>query len=71
MAIFTLNTVGSATARTGGRFRRALRRIMPAREPQARRYVNDYLMMFDDSGLATYSMGRKTNATGIHANFPW
>jgi hypothetical protein len=69
MATVTLDEAGSATARTGGRFRRALRRLTATREARSRRRVDDYFLLLDDARLATFSISRKTN--GFNANFPW
>jgi hypothetical protein len=71
MATMTLDGFGSAPARTGGLFRRALTRVITARELQARRYVNDYLLTLDDAMLATYGIDRRTISQGINASFPW
>jgi hypothetical protein len=71
MATMTFNSVGTAPARTGGLFRRALTRMMTARELQARRYVNDYLLTLDDATLAAYGIDRKTISNGIIASYPW
>jgi hypothetical protein len=71
MATITFNSFGSASARTGGLFRRALRRMMTARELQARRYVNDYLLTLDDATLAAYGVDRRTISQGINASYPW
>jgi hypothetical protein len=71
MATITFNSVGSASARTGGLFRRALTRMMTARELQARRYVNDYLLTLDDATLAAYGIDRRTISQGINASYPW
>jgi hypothetical protein len=71
MATITLSDIGSAPARTGGPFRRALARMMTAREMQARRYVNDYLLTLDDAMLATYGVDRKTLSREINGHAPW
>lgn len=41
-----------------GTFRRALDRMITARERQARRYVNGYLLTLDDATLASYGYAR-------------
>lgn len=71
MAAMILNEFGSAPARTGGPFRRVLKRMMTAREVQARRYVNDYMLTLDDATLAAYGIDRKSLSQGIHAKYPW
>ena len=71
MATITFNSIGSASARTGGLFRRARTRMMTARELQARRYVNDYLLTLDDATLAAYGIDRRTISQGINASYPW
>ena len=71
MAAMILNDLGSAPARSGGPFRRALKRLMTAREVQARRYVNDYMLTLDDATLAAYGIDRKSISHGIHAKYPW
>lgn len=71
MATTTLNHIGSAGARTGGPFRRGLRRLMTARELQARRYVNDYLLTLDDASLAAFGIDRKSLSQGIDGRYPW
>jgi hypothetical protein len=71
MATITFNSIGSASARTGGLFRRALTRMMTARELQARRYANDYLLTLDDATLAAYGIDRRTISQGINASYPW
>jgi len=71
MATMIHTDAGNAPARVGGPFRRALQRMMTAREIQARRYVNDYILSLDDATLATYGIDRKTVSKGIHAQYPW
>lgn len=71
MATTTLDQFGSAVARTGGPFRRGLRRMMTARELQARRYVNHYLMTLDDASLAAFGIDRKSLSQGIDGRYPW
>jgi hypothetical protein len=71
MATITFNSLGSASARTGGLFRRALTRVVTARELQARRYINDYLRTLDDATLAAYGIDRATLSKGFDARFPW
>jgi hypothetical protein len=71
MATITLSDFGSVSSRAGGPFRRALARMMTAREMQARRYVNDYLRSFDDATLATYGVDRKTLFKGIDGHAPF
>jgi len=71
MATTTLNQLGSAVARTGRPFRRGLQRMMTARELQARRYVNDYLLTLDDASLAAYGIDRKSLLQGIDGHYPW
>ena len=71
MATTTLNQLGSAIARTGGPFRRGLQRMMTARELQARRYVNAYLLTLDDAALAAYGIDRKSLSQGIEGRYPW
>jgi len=71
MATTTLNHFGSAIARTGGPFRRGFQRLMTARELQARRYVNDYLLTLDDAALAAYGIDRKSLSQGIEGRYPW
>lgn len=71
MATSTLNQIGSAVARTGGSFRRGLQRLMTARELQARRYVNDYMLAADDASPAAFGIDRKSLLQGIDGRFPW
>jgi hypothetical protein len=71
MATTTLSQLGSAAARTGGPFRRGLQRMMTARELQARRYVNDYLLTLDDASLAAFGIDRKSISQGIDGRHPW
>ena len=59
MAIRTLGDPGFAAAPSRGLFRRALARMMAAREIQARRAVNAYLLGLDDSTLATFGYDRR------------
>ncbi|MBD8890552.1 hypothetical protein [Roseibium litorale] len=47
------------TNRASGSFvRRALSRMVEAREKQARRYVNGYLLSLDDATLAAHGFNR-------------
>lgn len=71
MAITTLNQLGSAVARTGRPLRRGLQRMITAREIQARRYVNDYLLTLDDASLAAFGVDRRSLSQGIDGRHPW
>ena len=73
MATTTLDGIETAPARKAGPglFRRALTRMMAAREAQARHAVNDYLLMLDDARLAAFGIDRKMLSKGIDARFPW
>jgi hypothetical protein len=71
MATTSFNTIGTAPARTGGLFRRALARMATARELQARHRVNDYLLMLDDARLAAFGLDRMAKAKGLDGRFPW
>lgn len=48
----------SARTRSHGALRRAFSRMISAREAQARRAVNGYLLSLDDATLATYGYSR-------------
>jgi hypothetical protein len=71
MSTVTFDHAGTAPARTGGTFRRALRRLTTAREARARRRVEDYMILLDDARLATFAVERKTDSSGLNGNFPW
>jgi hypothetical protein len=71
MSTVTLDDAGTAPARTGGHFRRALRRLTMARQTRARRRVEDYMILLDDARLATFAVERKTDSSGLNGNFPW
>jgi hypothetical protein len=71
MATTTLDQFGSAVARAGRPLRRGLQRMMTARELQARRYVNDYLLTLDDASLAAFGIDRKSLSQGIEGRYPW
>ncbi|ADZ69789.1 hypothetical protein [Polymorphum gilvum] len=61
MAISTMTSTGlvAETGRpSGGFFRRAFEHMVSAREKQARRYVNGYLLSLDDATLASYGYDR-------------
>ncbi|WP_306030506.1 MULTISPECIES: hypothetical protein [unclassified Stappia] len=61
MAIATTTTTAIAGAsRNGskGLFRKAIDSMVAARERQARRYVNGYLLSLDDATLAAYGYDR-------------
>lgn len=59
MAMATATSTGFAPA-SGQKsvLRRALDRMITARERQARRYVNGYLLTLDDTTLAGYGYSR-------------
>lgn len=59
MTSATLTKVGLGSTRSGrGVLRRAFDRMVEAREMQARRYVNGYLMSMDDATLAAHGVDR-------------
>ncbi|AXS41319.1 hypothetical protein [Breoghania sp. L-A4] len=60
MAMASMTSTGFAgTSNHKGVLRRALDRLMTAREEQARRYVNGYLLSLDDATLAGYGYDRR------------
>ncbi len=59
IATTTTTTFPKPTRSTDkGVFRRALDRLIAAREHQARRYVNGFLFSLDDATLAAYGYDR-------------
>jgi hypothetical protein len=58
MAIAT-TTIGGTNRTHGGFIRRAFDRMVEAREKQARRYVNGYLLSLDDATLASHGIDRR------------
>ncbi|WP_186396897.1 hypothetical protein [Stappia sp. TSB10GB4] len=61
MAIATTTTTAiSSVSRSSSKsvFRKALDSMIAARERQARRYVNGYLLSLDDATLAAYGYDR-------------
>lgn len=58
MAIATTTTVGSAKRSSGNFVSRAFGRMVEAREKQARRFVNGYLLSLDDATLAAHGLNR-------------
>ncbi|MEJ8474707.1 hypothetical protein [Roseibium algae] len=58
MAIAT-TTIGGTSRSSEGFVRRALSRMLEAREKQARRYVNGYLLSLDDATLASHGLDRR------------
>lgn len=57
MAI-AMTTIGGAHG-SSGFVRRAFERMVEAREKQARRYVNGYLLSLDDATLAAHGYDRR------------
>jgi hypothetical protein len=57
-ATFTTNVPGVSRGSSKGLFRKALDSMVAARERQARRYVNGYLLSLDDATLAAYGYDR-------------
>ncbi len=57
MAIAT-TTIGGSARTSNGFVRRAFDRMVEAREKQARRYVNGYLLSLDDATLAAHGYDR-------------
>lgn len=62
---------GVDAAPAGGLFRRAVARMIAAREIQARRTVNAYLLSLDDSTLATFGYDRRALEETAHGPFPF
>ena len=61
MAIATTTSTSLRSGRSSGKglFNKAVDRMVAARERQARRYVNGYLLSLDDATLAAYGYDRK------------
>ena len=60
MATATMTSTSfSSVSGQKGILRRALDRLVTARERQARRYVNGYLLALDDATLAGYGYDRR------------
>ncbi|MAA97383.1 MAG: hypothetical protein CMN87_18085 [Stappia sp.] len=57
-ATFTTNVAGVSHGSTKSLFRKALDSMVAARERQARRYVNGYLLSLDDATLTAYGYDR-------------
>lgn len=61
MATTTMTAGFSTGTRSSGGFvRKTLGRMVAAREAQARRYVNGYLLSLDDATLAAHGYDRAT-----------
>ncbi|MBO0343680.1 hypothetical protein [Roseibium limicola] len=58
MAIATTTSIGSAQRSSGNFVSRAFGRMVEAREKQARRFVNGYLLSLDDATLAAHGYDR-------------
>ncbi|MXN63532.1 hypothetical protein GR183_01330 [Stappia sp. GBMRC 2046] len=61
MAIATTTSTSLRAGRSSGKglFNKAVDRMVAARERQARRYVNGYLLSLDDATLSAYGYDRK------------
>lgn len=59
MAIATSTGLGASGAGSKGLLQKAFSRMITARERQARRYVNGYLLSLDDATLAAYGYDRR------------
>ncbi|MBA5777791.1 hypothetical protein H2509_11715 [Stappia sp. F7233] len=59
MAIATTTGIGVSRANGKGLIHKAFNRMITARERQARRYVNGYLLSLDDATLASYGYDRR------------
>ncbi|WP_417686149.1 hypothetical protein [Roseibium sp.] len=57
MAIAT-TTIGGSSRSSNGFVRRAFDRMVEAREKQARKYVNGYLLSLDDATLTAHGYKR-------------
>lgn len=71
MATATITSTGLAGSAGRGMFRRALDRMVTARERQARRYVNGYLLSLDDATLANYGYDRRELERDGAMTFPY
>jgi len=61
MATTTMTAgLNAGTRSSGGFVRKTLNRMVAAREAQARRYVNGYLLSLDDATLAAHGYDRNT-----------
>ncbi|PTW58793.1 hypothetical protein C8N35_10997 [Breoghania corrubedonensis] len=71
MATATVTSTGLHGGARHGLFRRALDRMVSARERQARRYVNGYLLSLDDATLNAYGYDRSELEHEGSMTFPY
>ena len=71
MATATVTSTGINGGTRHGMFRRALDRMVSARERQARRYVNGYLLSLDDATLNAYGYDRRQLEDEGAMTFPY